>query len=336
MRISRRRAIAGIASGYATIGAFRFPAGAAEFNFKWGLFAPLTNPVGSATKDCADKITQESGGRLEIKVFPSFQLGSDESMVQQVRTGALELLAISNGSFSQVIPALAITVVPFVFENSKQAWSAMDGPFGVRLRSMIEKANFYVFEKTWELGNKSLNIQPRAIEKPDDLKGLKIRTEKTPVPVATFKALGASPTPLAADQIYVSLQTHLVDGLDADPVSVETLKFYEVAKYISLTRHVWTGLQNIASVDAMQRLPKNLRDLLERRVNEAIVQERNAYQGVVDSTVGVLKGQGVSINQPDVSAFKTVIRNAGLYSQWKAQYGTDVWALLEKSVGPLA
>ena len=336
MQVSRKTILAGTASTYATLGILRFPAGAAEFSYKWGHFAPLTNPIGARSKEAADKIAQDSGGRLEIKIFPSYQLGNDQSMLTQMRAGALEFQTLSNGSFAQVVPVVGITLTPFAFENYKQAWNAIDGPLGVYLRNAVRKAGFYIFEKQWDFGFLQVVNSVRPIAKPDDLKGLKLRVFSTPVEIAAFKALGASPTPLPGPEVYTALQTHLLDGLDSQLNALESLKFYEVVKYVSKTYHAWPGNPTLASPDAMQRLPKNLRDIVERRVNEYGLLERADIERGDEMDTATLRGRGLVFTQPDLPAFKAVIRAAGLYAQWRDDFGAEAWTALEKSRGKLA
>ena len=257
-------------------------------------------------------------------------------MLTQLRAGALEIFTVGNNALGDVVPVAGITAVPFIFDGYKQVWSALDGPLGAYMRNAIRRANLYVFEKAWDAGFHQVVNQVRPIARPDDLKGLKLHTGANPVVVAAFRALGASPTPTAANEIYLALQTRLIDGAEVGLQSVESYKFYEYLKYISITNHNWTGEVAIANMDAMQRLPKSLRDSVDKRINDAATAERGDMARQDDALTPTLKAHGILFNQADTTALKSVIRSAGLYSQWRDQFGIDAWAALEKTSGKLA
>jgi len=336
MNISRKAILTGAANTYASVAVLHFPAGAAEFNYKWGHIFPLTHPAAARAQEACDKLTQESGGRLEIKLFPNFQLGTEASLVTQLRAGAIEFVTTGNSNMGTVVPAAGITYIPFAFSGFKQAWNAVDGALGVSLRNAIRKQSFYVFEKEWDTGFKQVFNQVRPILKLDDCKGMKIIVSPNPYSTAIFKAIGSSPTPLSGGEYYTALQTHLADGNEATLDSHLNFKWYEVTKYGTITNHTWAGLLNLANVDAMQRLPKNIRDMVERRVNEFAIVERNDVMRGAETAITALKGHGIAFNQPDnIQEFKAALRTAGLYSQWRDQFGSDVWTVLEKAVGKL-
>src|SRR6202035_878417 len=104
------------------------------------------------------------------------------SMLTQLRTGALEFQTISNGALAELVPVAGVTFVPFAFDGFKQAWSAVDGALGSYIRTAIQRANLYVFEKQFDIGFRQLANQVRPINRPDDIKGLKIRITQAPVP----------------------------------------------------------------------------------------------------------------------------------------------------------
>jgi TRAP-type transport system periplasmic protein len=136
-------------------------------------------------------------------------------------------------------------------------------------------------------------------------------------------------------QIYTALQTHLVDGLDQALVGVENFKFYEVQKYVSVTNHIWTGATMVASGTAWQRLPGQLQQLVERTFDAAALQQRADMMRSDQTYEGTLKGHGMIFSDADLPAFKTVLRNAGLYTQWRDGIGAEPWSLLERAVGKL-
>jgi TRAP-type transport system periplasmic protein len=331
----RRQMLAGGASAYAAIGMLRFPAKAAEFSYKLGSNEQPTHSIVVRALQASARIGHESGGRMEIKVFPSGSLGTDAQRLAQLRIGALEFQTIGDNILANVVPLAAISTVPFAFATYKDAWNAMDGPLGAYVRNTIAKANIYALARHWDAGMREISNNVKPIVTPDDLKGLKIRVPEAPFTIAYFKALGCSPTPIDGSQLYTSLQTHLVDGFEAGMDAMESNKWYEVSKYISLTNHQWTGFTLIANADAWQRLPKNLRDIVERNFDAAAILNRADILRGESTLETTLKGQGIAFNQSDSPSFKAVIRNAGLFAQWRDSFGSEPWALLEKAVGKL-
>ena len=213
MRISRKAILTGAASAYAA-GLLRFPAGAAEFSYKMGGIAQPTDTLSIRAQQACDQIAQRSGGRLEIRFFPNYQLGSDSSMLTQLRAGALEFEMIGDHIFSELIPVVGISAIPFVFGSYREARNTMNGPLGTYVKNAIRNAHFYVFEKKWESSFRQIANNVRPIVSPDDLKGIRLRVPPTSLEVACFKAFGAAPTPISANEAYVAIQTHLVDGIE--------------------------------------------------------------------------------------------------------------------------
>lgn len=333
MKLSRKLFLTSAASTYATIGILRFPAGAAEFTYKLGCNTPLTHPQTLRVTEAANKIKQDSGGRLEIKVFPNSVLGGDTQMLQQVRSGALEIQQVVTSVLANVVPAAGLDSLDFVFANFNDAWAATDGPLGDYIRKSVSEAGLYPLQRTWDDGFKQI-ISNRPISTPEDLKGLKIRVVPAPVSLAFFKGLGASPVAINLGELYTSLQTRLVDGAELGLAAITDGKYYEVTKYLAATNHYWISVTTVANHDLWMRLPQNLRQLAEATFDTYAVRERADIAKFESSTGHAqLQAHGMTITQPDFAAFQRAVRKAGLYAQWRDQFGSKAFALLEKSTG---
>ena len=333
--MERRHFIAAAATAYATVGIARCPASAAEFTLKWGNDWPATHPVNLRSVEAAQNILRDSGGQLEIRVFPAAQLGGSAAMVTQARTGAIDLVSAGYNVLEATAPFAGLAALPFVFADHKQACDAMDGPFGKAVRAQIEKAGLYVFERSWDGGFREVSNSVRVIRTPDDLKGLKIRVPNAPNSTATFRALGVSPASVDGAEMYAACQTHLVDGTDLPLPSLEAFKMYEVQKYVSLTSQAWTGYAVVANPDAWNRLPPKLQQIVAQRINEAAVLERADIVKSDVTSEASLSSKGMTVTHVDVAQFKAVVRDAGLYTQWKQQYGAEGFDLLEKATAKL-
>ena len=206
---------------------------------------------------------------------------------------------------------------------------------GKYIRAAIAKTGLYAFERTWDSGMRQISNVIRPINVPADLKGMRLRVPQAPVLIALFKALGGAPTPLDSNAVYVALQSHLIDGVENPNYILETSKLFETLKYVSITNHVWTGLTIIANGDAWQRLPKNLRDIVEHYFSSGAVLEREDVRREDFEYEAQLKQQGLIYNKPDLASFRAAVRAAGLFAQWRSSFGDEAWAALEKSVGAL-
>ncbi|MBV8093078.1 MAG: TRAP transporter substrate-binding protein, partial [Acetobacteraceae bacterium] len=239
-RISRRGLLAGSASMGAALGlgpqATPRPAhaqGKEEFKLKLGTDLPMAHPVNTRLQEAAGAIGSETDGRVAITLFPNNQLGSDSDMLSQIRSGALELATFPSTVLSTIISTAAITGVGFAFTSYDQVWKAMDGALGNAIRRAIEKTNLHPFEAAWDNGFREITSSTRPINRPEDLKGFKIRVPVVPLWVSMFRSLGASPVSIPLSEAYSALQTKVADGQENPLVLIDLAQFYEVQTYCS-------------------------------------------------------------------------------------------------------
>ena len=335
MALTRKSLLAASAGAYVTVGIVRFPASAAEFDFKLATDNPADYHMTVRMVEAAGKIKQDSNGRLDIHVYPNNQLGNSESQIVQVRSRAVEMCAAANLAIAESIPVAGIISTPFVLRNATEGLSVMAGPLGKYIRNEIAKFNTYPLERSWSSGLRQVINRLRPIYTPDDLKGLKIRTPQTPVDVALFKAFGAAPTPITSSEMYLALQTHLVDGIELTVPAIQSYKVYEVQRYVSYTNHIMNAYIILMNRDAWDGLPMNLRDMTEHYFTQASAVNTEDVAHLEDTLEGTLRSEGMVFNRADIASFRAAVRRAGLYQQWQQSYGLEVWALLEKAVGRL-
>jgi tripartite ATP-independent transporter DctP family solute receptor len=336
MRLSRKQAIGAAAGAFASIGLLRYRGDAAEFSYKLANDTVPTHPLNVATAAAVKRIQDASSGQLEIRVFENAALGSDPQLLSQVRSGAVEFIQVGNDILGAIVPAAALSTMPFAFSSYQQMESATGGAFGAYVAGLAEKAGIRKFENAFYAGLFHTQSRLGAIATPADLKGLKIRVPPGPLAVAMFKAFDASPAPISLAEVYTSLQTHLVDALTVPLPVFEKFKFYEQVKFCSLTSHSYVNYLLLGNLAAWQRLPKNLAEIVDREfaraANEATLSMADQEQNL-EST---LRGQGMAFNRPALEPFRQVIRNAGLYAQWRQQYDPAAFDLLQKAIGKLA
>jgi len=332
-QVSRRALIgAALATPFIRIG----PARAAEFSYKLATGQSLTQPINARLEQACGRIREATNGRLEIRFFPASQLGSDTDLLSQTRSGATEFLNIAGSVLSTVSPPAAITNVGFAFSNYDQVWSGMDGALGAYVRAQIEKTGYIVVSKAADNAFRQITSYSKPIKTPDDLKSYRIRVPVSAIFVSLFKALGASPTSINFNELYSSLQTHVVDGQENGLVTIEAGKLYEVQKYVAETNHIWDPFWLIANRRTFNALPEDLRQTVRNEFDRASLEQRTDNARLDRSLKEELTKKGLVFESVDQGAFRAALTKAGFYKEWRDKFGAEGWAALEAVVGPLA
>jgi tripartite ATP-independent transporter DctP family solute receptor len=224
----------------------------------------------------------------------------------------------------------------FAFADYDTVWKAMDGDLGAYIRAQIAKANLTAMEKIWDNGFRQTTTSTKPVAMPDDFRGMKLRVPPSPLWTSMFKAFDASPASINFNEVYSALQTKIVDGQENPLAIIATAKLYEVQKYCSLTNHMWDGFWFLANQRAWQSLPDDVRTIVAKHINAACLKERDDVAKLNASLQQDLTAKGLVFNRPDPAPFRSKLRAAGFYTEWKSKYGEEAWSLLEKSAGKLA
>lgn len=339
MQISRRKLLAGAGAGAVTLAMPLRSAWAqskAEFSYKYANNLPVSHPMNIRANEMAEAIQKETSGRVEIKIFPSSQLGSDTDMLSQVRSGGVEFFTLSGLILSTLVPASSITGIGFAFSNYNEVWKALDGDLGAYVRAQIAKANLVAMDKIWDNGFRQITSSTKPIQTAADLKGFKIRVPVSPLWTSMFKAFDSAPASINFNEVYTALQTKVVDGQENPLAIIATAKLNEVQKYCSLTNHMWDGFWFLANKRAWERLPANLREIVAKNINEAGMKERADVAAMNAGLQKDLTDKGMLFNTTTPDSFRAQLTKAGFYKEWQGKYGNEAWALLEKYSGKLA
>ncbi|GGF06673.1 ABC transporter substrate-binding protein [Aliidongia dinghuensis] len=336
MSISRREfGMSVLAAGVVAAGfGIQRASAAAKYRLRYGTAFPNSHPGAKRIMEAAEAIKKTTDGLVELQVYPSSQLGGEADMFSQTRSGALDFMSTS-GVNQTVVPVGGINAVAFAFESYDKVWAAMDGDLGNHVRAAFGKAGLHVMPKSLDNGYRNITSSAKPIVTPDDLKGFKIRVPGNPLWVTLFKTLGASPTPIDFGELYAALQTKIVDGEENPLALIQSAKLYEVQKYISLTGHIWDGHYIFANGDKWASLPPDAQKAITEALSQAADLERQDIQHFNEQVSAEMTNSGVTINKVDTKPFRDALRNGGYYSDWKAKFGPEAWALLEKYSGPL-
>jgi tripartite ATP-independent transporter DctP family solute receptor len=332
--LSRRAILAGLGGAGLSM-PYVSRAVAADYSWKFGHGFSPTHPVHTFALEAVARIKQDTGGKVDIGVFPNSQLGGDSDLLSQVRSGAIDFFSTGGLIFATLVPIAAINGAGFAFRSSDAVWPAMDGQLGALIRRGFDKAELFAFEKIWNNGFRQITTSKKPIRDPSDLEGFKIRVPVSQVYVSLFKALGAAPTSINLSDVYTALQTGVVDGQENPLVVAETSKFYEVQKFCSRTNHVWDGSWIVTSNRTWRGVPDDIKAKVAAGFDGSALKQRDAVTRLNDELVASLQKKGITFNDADPAPFRAVLRKAGYYAEWKAKYGEEAWTLLEKAVGQL-
>ncbi|QTL01726.1 TRAP transporter substrate-binding protein [Aquabacter sp. L1I39] len=338
MSLSRRALLKAGAAG-ALVGGVCAPfvarAQSAEFSYKYANNLPVTHPMNVRANEMAEAIKQQTNGRVEIKIFPSSQLGGDTDMLSQLRSGGVEFFTLSPLILSTLVPNASVSGIGFAFPDYDTVWKAMDGELGTYVRGQIAKSGIVAMDKIWDNGFRQITTSTKPIATAEDLKGLKIRVPVSPLWTSMFKAFESSPASINFAEVYTALQTKVVDAQENPLAIIATAKLYEVQKYCSLTNHMWDGFWFLANRRAWEALPADLRTIVAKNINEAGVKERGDVAQLNANLRKELTDKGLTFNEPKVDSFRDKLRSAGFYAEWKGKYGDEAWTILEKYAGKL-
>ena len=337
--INRRKLLqAGTAAagGFAAFGILTRRGDAAEFSWRYANNNVAQHPMNVRLREAVERIRAQSGGRVDIQVFPNSQLGGDTDMLSQLRTGAIQMFNLSGLILSTFVPLASINGIGFAFKDYDQVWSAMDGALGAFIRAAIAKSGLYAFGAMWDNGYRQITSSTHPIATPDDLKGFKIRVPVSPLWTSMLKAFGAAPASININEAYSAMQTRIVEGQENPLALIDLYKFYEVQKFVSVTNHMWDGFWTLANGRIWASLPKDLQDVVEHNLDAAAKQERDDVRTLNASLQGALTQKGMVFNNTDPEKFRAALRTAGFYAEWKEKYGAEAWAVLESQVGALS
>ncbi len=261
------------------------------------------NPRHEASVRFAEVLKAKTGGRIEVQVAPSAQLGDDAAMVTALRTGALDLSANSQGAVASAVPEYNAFGMPFLFPTPAAAFKLLDGPLGKELGERSAEKGM-VLLGAWDNGIRHMTNSKRPISKVDDMKGLKMRVPPDATLVDIMKSVGAEAQQIRFAELYVALQQGVVDGQENPLVNIHASKLYEVQKHLALTSHQFQMTPLLMSKRTWDRLSDADKKAVQEAAAEATALQRKLSQEADDKLLADLKSKGVQVTTPDRAGFE--------------------------------
>lgn len=274
-------------------------------------------------------IEEKSDGRIIIETYPNSQLGAERETLEGVQNGSIEMAVISTGPFSGFSKSMMVLDLPYLFKNGEEAFGVLDGEFGDKLfDNLLEDTGLRGL--AWgENGVRHMANNSRKIVTPEDVEGLKIRTQENQAHMDMIKAFGGGPTPIAFNELYSSLQQGVIDGYENPFSLIVGMKFYEVTKHLTLTSHVYGVYGFVINDDVYSSLPADLQELLEEEADKWAVTEREMNQQQEEEGRKVMEEYGVEITEltdEQYNAFRELA--APVVESYRDVVGADVYDLL--------
>jgi tripartite ATP-independent transporter DctP family solute receptor len=268
----------------------------------------------------SDLVAQRTKSKVKIDVYPSTQLGNERDMVEGLQLGTIDLVVTSTGPLGGFVPRMFVVDLPFLFRDRGHAYKVLDGPIGRELLDAFSAKGIKGLA-FWENGFRQMTNSVRPIEKPEDLRGIKIRTMENKVHLSAFRAFGASPTPMAWSEVYTALQQKTIDAQENPIAIIYFQKIYEVQKYLALTDHFYSPTPLLMSLKAFNNLPKNIQKIMLDTAMECATFERNLLHDNEAKQLAEIKAKGMQVILPNKKPFQDAV--VPVYKEFESQFGKE-------------
>jgi len=280
---------------------------ATKFALKMGHAVNTTDGQHAAAMKLAELVKQRTNGDVEITIFPANQLGNDAAMINGVRGGTIDIVSSGASNYNGIVPNTAAMELPFVFRSAQHAYTVLDGPVGTGVLNELAPHGLKGLAY-WENGWRAFTNNKRPVTKPDDLKGLKIRSTPNPYHIQAFRLLGMNPAPMAIAELYTALENGTFDAQE-HPINVTwSSKFYEVQKHLTVSKHVYSPLVVAMNKTKFESLPANYQKIIVDAAREAATYQRNLNAQNAAKVVADLKKSGMQvIENVDMAPFQKIV-----------------------------
>ena len=290
----RRAALGRFKGLMAIIGCVFATSLSAQTTLKMNITVPQNSHYGNAVDAFAKEVEARTGGRYRVQNFYAGALGAERESIEAVQLGTLDLVMTSTGPLPNFVPEVAILDIPFLFRDYAHARAVLDGPIGQELLAKFETKGLKAL--AWgENGFRHMTNSKHPVQGPGDLKGLKLRTMENPIHIQAYKGFGIIPTPMAITEVFTALQQGTVDGQE-NPISViQSQKFDQVQKHLTLTGHVYSPAVILMSKAAFDKLaPADKQHFLEA-AKEAVKANRARIDQDEKNGVEYLRSRGMQV-----------------------------------------
>ena len=293
----------------------------AQQTIKLGYALAAQSHMGIAANAMAELLEKGSNGRFKLEQHPAGSLGGEREMVEGTQLGTIDVVMVSTGPVGNFVPATLVLDIPFLFRDYAHARAVLDGPIGQDILAKFPEKG--MIGLGWgELGFRHITTSKRAIDSPEEMKGLKIRTMENPIHLQAFRSLGALPTPMAWPEVFTALQQGTVDGQETPISAIVAAKFSQVQKHLSLTGHVYTPIIFIMARSTYDPLSAADKQLFKDVFKKGGDITRQEVEKIEQNGIAQLRAAGMEVTEGlDKAKFQEGMKSA--YAEYSKQFGEE-------------
>ncbi|HHV56393.1 MAG TPA: TRAP transporter substrate-binding protein [Firmicutes bacterium] len=298
--------------------------GSAKKVIKFGIGLNDKSPQYKGLEKFKEIVEKESNGRFEVQLYHSSQLGDDVKLMEGLRMGTIEMTSPSTAPIAGLNKQFMVFDLPFLFPNEQVADKVLDGPVGQKLLDSLTDKGI-IGLAYWENGYRQLTNSKREVKTPEDLVGLKIRTMENPVHLASFRAMGANPSPMPFGELFTAMEQNTIDGQENPLTTIYLQKYYEVQKYCTLTNHFYSPFVTMMSKKFWDGLSPEDQALMKKAALEAGAYERQVNRQMMKEMADNLRQAGMTVTEltpEQAEAFRK--KTEGVAAQFEDQIGKDI------------
>ncbi|EOW6847074.1 TRAP transporter substrate-binding protein [Cronobacter sakazakii] len=265
---------------------------------------PQAYPNVVAVQNMGEKLKQQTNGELEIKTFPGGVLGDEKQMIEQAQMGAIDMIRVSMAPVAAILPEIEVFTLPYVFRDEDHMHKVIDGDIGKQIGDKLTSnpKSRLVFLGWMDSGTRNL-ITKNPVVKPDDLKGMKIRVQGSPVAIGTLKAMGANAVAMGVSEVYSGLQTGVIDGAENNPPTYIAHNYLPVAKHYTLSGHFIIPEMLLYSKVKWDKLKPEQQQKILTLAREAQMEQRELWNAYNKQALDKMKAGGVQFHDIDKAFF---------------------------------
>ncbi|WP_010519439.1 TRAP transporter substrate-binding protein [Croceivirga radicis] len=276
----------------------------------------VNHSVHKAMVQMGQDLKEISGGKMEVQIYPSQQLGTERENLELLQIGSLDMTKVSVGVMENFAPKMKVLGLPFIFRDRQHSFTVLDGPIGQQL---LDEGQQYWLKGLayYDAGSRSFYTKERPVAQPTDLEGMKIRVMESVTAMDMVRSLGGSPTPISWGELYTSLQQGVVDGAENNPPSFYLSRHYEVCKYYALDEHTTLPDVLVMGTQAWNNLTEQEKVWVKEAVQKSVSVQRELWAASEQEALDAVKAAGVEVIRPEKNPFMDKVE--GIYDAYKDQ-----------------
>jgi tripartite ATP-independent transporter DctP family solute receptor len=254
-----------------------------------------------------ERLSELSNGAMDVKIYPSSQLGTEREMIELLQIGSLSMTKVSASPLEGFVPAMKIFSIPYIFRDNDHFWKVLNSEVGQGLLAGVEPFRLKGLAY-YDAGSRSFYTNNKPVRTPADLAGMKIRVLNSPTAVRTVRELGGAATPVAWGELYTALQQGVVDGAENNPPSYYLSRHYEIARYYSLDEHTSVPDVMLMSLRVWENLTDQQQEWVDKAMQDSVIFQRQAWQESTLDSLAKVKADGVEVIYPDKKPFVEAVK----------------------------